>query len=120
MTTPYPPRRQLARSRTDRVLGGVCGGAASYLNMDATLVRILTAVLSLVFPVTIVAYVVLLFALPEQQPNPDPHRQVNPDGTDPIWGSGGAPWHQSGPVPTETHAEPNGDHTTAVDPTTYR
>ena len=39
--------KQLRRSRTDRYLGGVCGGVASYLNMDATLVRILTVVATL-------------------------------------------------------------------------
>ncbi|MGI8456893.1 MAG: PspC domain-containing protein [Propionibacteriaceae bacterium] len=94
MSTHYPPRR-LERSRTDRVLGGVCGGAASYLNMDPTLVRILTAVLSIVFPVTIVAYIVLLFALPEQQLTPGPRPQVQPQGMDPVWGPSGAPWQQS-------------------------
>ncbi len=94
MTTPYPPRRRFERSRTDRVLGGVCGGAASYLDMDSTLVRILTAVLSLVFPVTIVAYIVLLFALPEQSVHPDSRPQVQPNGTDPVWGPTGAPWQQ--------------------------
>jgi phage shock protein C len=41
--TPQPssaPRR-LARSADDRWLGGVCGGVADYLGMDANLVRLL-------------------------------------------------------------------------------
>ena len=45
MTSPYPPYQQprkLERSRTNKVLGGVCGGVANYVNMDPTLVRVLT------------------------------------------------------------------------------
>jgi phage shock protein C len=41
--TPQPssaPRR-LARTADDRWLGGVCGGVADYLGMDANLVRLL-------------------------------------------------------------------------------
>lgn len=40
--------RQLTRSRGDRIIGGVCGGLARYWNTDATLLRILTVVLTLV------------------------------------------------------------------------
>jgi phage shock protein C len=34
------PGFRLRRSRTDRMIGGVCGGLAESLNMDATLLRI--------------------------------------------------------------------------------
>src|SRR3712207_9196427 len=40
MTNPYPPPRRLTRSVRDRYVGGVCGGVAHYLNIDATLVRL--------------------------------------------------------------------------------
>jgi phage shock protein PspC (stress-responsive transcriptional regulator) len=120
MSTSYPPRRRFERSRTDRVLGGVCGGAAGYLNMDATLVRILTVVLSVVFPVTIAAYIVLLFVLPEQQVGQAP--QVRPAGSDPVWGDAGAPWHQ--PNAAEPTVTPNGSARDAsvkdANGTTYR
>ncbi len=33
-----PPPRRLTRSRTDRVIGGVCGGIARQGNLDPTLV----------------------------------------------------------------------------------
>ncbi|MEQ6902958.1 PspC domain-containing protein [Nocardioides sp. YIM 152588] len=38
-----PPGRgkRLTRSRTDKMLGGVCGGVAAYLDVDATIVRLL-------------------------------------------------------------------------------
>lgn len=34
-------RPNLYRSRNDRMLLGVCGGLAEYLNMDSTLIRVL-------------------------------------------------------------------------------
>jgi phage shock protein C len=42
-STPAPaarPKFRLRRSRTDRMLGGVCGGIAESLGVDAALVRI--------------------------------------------------------------------------------
>jgi phage shock protein PspC (stress-responsive transcriptional regulator) len=40
-----PPPRRLFRSKDDRVIAGVCGGLASYLNVDPVLVRVVTVVL---------------------------------------------------------------------------
>jgi len=39
---------QLMRSRTDRKLGGVCGGLAAYLGLDATAVRVAWIVVTVV------------------------------------------------------------------------
>lgn len=41
-------RFTLRRSRTDRMLGGVCGGLAASLDVDAALVRIGVVVLTIV------------------------------------------------------------------------
>ena len=38
--------RRLYRSRTDRMIWGVCGGLAKYFNVDSTIIRVL-AVISL-------------------------------------------------------------------------
>ncbi len=38
---------KLYRSQTDRMLGGVCGGLAKYLNVDLTIVRLFFVVLTL-------------------------------------------------------------------------
>jgi phage shock protein C len=38
--------RKLYRSKTDRVLAGVCGGLAQYFNLDATLIRVLFVLLA--------------------------------------------------------------------------
>ena len=60
--------RRLERSVTDRQIGGVCGGLAVYLGLDAALVRILWIVLSIV-PGAIffglIAYVVTWMIIPE-------------------------------------------------------
>ena len=37
--------RKLCLSRTNRKIGGVCGGIAEYFGLDATLVRIITLIL---------------------------------------------------------------------------
>ncbi len=69
-TSPAPPApgttRRLTRSRSDRYLGGVCGGVAEYTGVDANLVR-LAVVLGTVlgFGSLIVVYVAAWLLLPE-------------------------------------------------------
>ena len=114
MTNPSHHRRlrRLERSRSNRVLGGVCGGVATYLNMDPTLVRVLTVVLTLFTGVPVVVYLVLLLVVPEEgsdtPPNVPPGYQGGVSQTipatqqpagDPVWGPTGAPWEQ--PAPTQ-------------------
>jgi phage shock protein PspC (stress-responsive transcriptional regulator) len=113
MTSPYPagqPKR-LERSRSNRVLGGVCAGVANYLNMDPTLVRVLTVLLTLFTGVPLVVYLVLLLVVPEEgsptaPPSYPPVSQAEaPQGTDTVWGPTGAPWEQP-PVTQPAPAEP--------------
>jgi phage shock protein C len=62
------PNKPLYKSRTNRILGGECGGLAEWLGWDPTLVRILYVVVSCVsvsFP-GIIAYIVLWVIMPEQ------------------------------------------------------
>lgn len=71
MSGPYPPTqppKKFTRSTRNKVIGGVCGGLADYLNMDPTLVRVLTVVISLFTGVPVIAYIVALLAVPEEQP----------------------------------------------------
>jgi len=92
--------KQLRRSRTDRYLGGVCGGVASYLNMDATLVRIITVVATIFTGVPVVLYLVALFLMPEEDVAPTaPYGRVEQAG-DPVWGPAGPPWAQDRTTPT--------------------
>jgi phage shock protein PspC (stress-responsive transcriptional regulator) len=72
MSTPYPPPppKRLMRSTSNRVIGGVCGGVAQYLNMDANLVRILTVLISLFTGVPVILYIIALFVMPEDTSQP--------------------------------------------------
>jgi phage shock protein PspC (stress-responsive transcriptional regulator) len=67
--TPPPPgdspRKPLVRSRTDRVIGGVCAGVARYLGVDALVVRIAAVALVLLGGVGVLLYVGGLLLLPD-------------------------------------------------------
>lgn len=58
---------KLYRSRTDRMIGGVCGGIARYFEMDPSVVRLLTVVLAIVGNAAVViAYIVMWVVVPEE------------------------------------------------------
>lgn len=59
------PQRRLTRSTTDRMIGGVCGGLANYLNVDSTVVRILFAILVL-SGVSPLLYIALWVVVPSE------------------------------------------------------
>jgi phage shock protein C len=59
---------QLRRSKTDRVIAGVCGGIAEHFALDPTLVRILWVIASLLFGTGLLIYVILWIALPDGEP----------------------------------------------------
>ncbi|WP_203338665.1 PspC domain-containing protein [Nocardioides limicola] len=68
MSNPVPMGpKKLTRRPNDAMLGGVCSGLASYLGVDANIMRVLT-VIALVFtgffPVGL-AYIILWLILPE-------------------------------------------------------
>lgn len=59
--------RPLLRSRSDRIVAGVCGGIAKWLDWDPTVVRVIYVVGSLVsaaFP-GLVAYIILWLVIPQ-------------------------------------------------------
>jgi phage shock protein PspC (stress-responsive transcriptional regulator) len=60
------PRPGLQRSRSHRMIAGVCGGLAEWLGWSPTLVRVLfflVSVLSAAFP-GILVYVIMWFLMP--------------------------------------------------------
>lgn len=40
-------QKRLQRSRTDRVIAGVCGGLGNYFNIDPVIIRVIVAILAL-------------------------------------------------------------------------
>ena len=56
--------KRLYRSGRDKILGGVCGGIAEYFNVDPVIIRLLWVILSLMYGVGIVAYLVAWFIVP--------------------------------------------------------
>ena len=59
--------KRLTRYESDRILFGVAGGLAHYLNVDATIVRVLFALAALFTGGTaIVVYFVLMLVMPQE------------------------------------------------------
>ena len=107
---PYPTPRKLERSRSNRVLGGVCGGIAQYFNMDPTLVRLLTAVTAFIFGVPIILYLIALFLMPEEEDtSKGPHSY--PPVSGPQWSYGAYPQDNAEGLvpPAQPSYAPRGD-----------
>ena len=102
MTTTGPTRR-LYRSRSDRMLGGVAGGLASYLQVDPALTRLAFVVLVLAAGSGLLAYIIACIVIPEE-----PEGQTAPAATAP----GSAPI--AAPAPAPKPASPAGRGTRLV------
>lgn len=62
-----PESKKLLRSRSKRMLVGVCGGLADFFGIDPTIVRLLFALGTLLgFGSFILVYIVLFIAVPEE------------------------------------------------------
>ena len=69
--TGQPGARQLRRSGDDKMLAGVAGGIARYLNADVTLIRVIIAALALFTGAGVALYLAAWLLIPadgEDQP----------------------------------------------------
>lgn len=57
--------KKLYRSRSNKMLAGVCGGIADYLNLDATIVRLCWVLFSLFLGSGILAYIICTIIIPK-------------------------------------------------------
>ncbi|MBT9149191.1 MAG: PspC domain-containing protein [Dehalococcoidia bacterium] len=56
--------RRLYRSRSDRVIWGVCGGLARYLGVDPTVIRLVMVLLVFANGIGILAYIIMAIVVP--------------------------------------------------------
>jgi len=60
--------KRLFLSTTDKKLGGVCGGIAEYMDLDPTIVRLLTVVLGLITAIipVLIGYILAWIIIPRK------------------------------------------------------
>ena len=72
--------KKLFRSTADKMIGGVCGGLAQYLEIDSTVVRILSAIIILfTHGVGLAAYIVAWILVPEDSGYAGGSSRVDPE-----------------------------------------
>lgn len=58
--------KKLYRSQSDRMIAGVCGGIATYLGVDSSIVRLLWVFITLVGGSGILVYIILWIVVPDE------------------------------------------------------
>lgn len=59
--------KRIYRSKSEKMIAGVCGGLAQYFNIDPTLVRLGWIIFALTFGTGILAYIICAFVIPEEK-----------------------------------------------------
>ena len=67
---------RLTRSTSDKVIAGVCGGLAAYLDIDSTLVRLAFAILLFASGIGLPIYLILWIIMPEEDSQSDSDAEV--------------------------------------------
>jgi len=57
-------KKRLYKSSRNKKICGVCGGIAEYLNMDPTVIRLITAIITLAWGSGIILYIIMAFVMP--------------------------------------------------------
>ncbi len=111
------PREKLTRSRSERMLGGVCGGVARNLDVDVTLMRLIWVLVTLMAGgLGLVAYLVLWLVVPDEpgpvsstnSPSPEPRALPAADGDSDVDSTA-----SSNPDPEEGQEDPEAPHLAA-------
>jgi phage shock protein C len=95
-------RERLYRSRTDRMLFGVAGGMADWLDLDPSLVRLVWALLILAGGVGLLLYIIAALVIPEEP--------IGAAGAD---AAGSAPGPGTGAAASASPGEPAADEWSA-------
>jgi phage shock protein C len=70
--------RRLTKSRTDRMIDGVCGGVAAYFRIDPTLVRVSWVLLTLLGGSGFLLYIAAMILMPKENLPGVPEPQATP------------------------------------------
>lgn len=57
--------KRLYRSRSNKVIAGVCGGLAEYLNIDPTIMRLIFLLIALPGGISILVYFIFWVVMPK-------------------------------------------------------
>ncbi len=81
--------KKLFRSRKDRMLVGVCGGIAEYLNVEPVLVRLAWVIMTLFAGIGILVYIAGAIIVPENPDQEYSEKELNKNKNDKalLWGS---------------------------------
>jgi len=72
------PKKKRLYLSNDRIIGGVCGGIAEYLDIDPVIVRLAWLLFTVTNKIGIVAYIAALFIFPaEPEGTPEPGMVVD-------------------------------------------
>lgn len=63
-------QKRLKRSRTEKMIGGVCGGLGEYFGVDPTIIRVLWVAVTLLGGAGVIAYLILWIVMPLESPGP--------------------------------------------------
>lgn len=66
------PKKKLYRSRSNRMIAGVCAGLGDYFHLDPTWVRIIFAILLVAAGATFVVYLLLWLIVPLEPESQSP------------------------------------------------
>lgn len=69
-----PMKKKLYRDTANQQIGGVCSGFAKYFNIDATIIRLIWAILILCAGTGLLAYIICAIIIP---PEPDGYQDVD-------------------------------------------
>lgn len=59
-------QKRLCKSNTNKMVAGVCGGIAEYINIDPTIIRLLWALFCIAGGTGIIVYIVAAIIMPYQ------------------------------------------------------
>lgn len=59
-------KKRLYKSRTDKKVCGVCGGIASYFDVDPTVIRLIWVIFTLAGGSGLIAYIIAAIIMPDE------------------------------------------------------